>query len=326
MLIIILSIGLMLFLGGLRVMSLGLEQLCGSSFSSALQHFTGNRISAFLLGFLFTALTQSSSLATVLVIGVVDAGIINLAAAIAVIIGANVGTTITGQLLSFHLYDYALYLVAAGGLLLLSQRKGERREAGRSLLGLGVLLYGLSVMGRSLAPVAETPLALRLLQAASAHPYIGILAGAAITAIVQSSSAVVGMSIAMAQEGALTLGAGAGILVGADVGTCVTSLMAGFGTGLTARRAAIAHLLFNLFSVALVIPVFHIFITIAVTSADTVPRQLANAHTLYNLSGAILLLLFLNPFKNLTEYLVRPEITAKKRILTRFGELLEKWF
>jgi phosphate:Na+ symporter len=325
MLIIRIFCGLVLFLIGMKIMSSGLERLCGSTFAQAVRHFTGSRLSAFLVGILFTAITQSSSLATVIVIGVVDAGIIGLSSAIAVIIGANVGTTVTGQLLSFHLHDYAPYLVAFGGLFALFAN-GGKREAGRSVMGLGVLLFGLQNMASSLSPVMKSSWATAFLQAAGVNPLTGILAGAAVTAVVQSSSAVVGTVITLSKEGVLSLAAGAGILVGADVGTCVTSLLAGLGTGLNARRAALSHLLFNVFSLLLIIPFFPLFVSIAAASADTIPRQLANAHTLYNLSGAVLLLLFLRPFQSLVERLTTAENTDKKRIFKRFGEMLEKWF
>lgn len=305
-------LGLFLFMGGLKLMSAGLETMCGSSFTTAVHRFTDNRFTGFLCGVLFTGLTQSSSLATVIVVGITDAGIMSLGSAIAVIIGANVGTTVTGQLLSFQLFDYALPIVVAALVLAILPRWGRSREGGRALLGLGILLFGLKTMSRALIPITETQLVASLLQSAAIHPWIGILAGAGVTAAVQSSSAVVGIAITLAREGVITLAAGVGIIIGADVGTCVTSLIAGLGTGLAARRAAFAHLLFNIFSVLLIIPVFPTFIRLAYASADTLPRQLANAHTLYNVSGAMILLLLLNPFQWLIERLISTEYPKEK--------------
>jgi phosphate:Na+ symporter len=298
--------GLALFLGGLKMMSKGLEKLCGSALARAVRHYTGTRASAFLVGVLFTAVTQSSSLATVIVIGVVDAGILGLPAAIAVIIGANVGTTVTGQLLSFHLQEYAPWLAVLGLTAMIWPRPAGR-PAGRSLLGLAGLLWGLEYMGAALVPMLESPAALELLRSASRHPAAAVLAGAAVTAVVQSSSAVVGAVIALATEGAITLRAGAGIMVGADVGTCVTSLLAGLGAGTAARRAALSHLLFNLISVLLVLPFFAGFVALAAASSGELPRQLANAHTLYNLGGAVLLMLWLKPFARAVEKLSPPQ-------------------
>lgn len=323
--LLLLLSGLCLFLGGLRLMTAGLEAMCGSSFALAVRRYTGNRFCAFLCGLLFACLTQSSSLVTVIVVGVVDAGIIGLGAAIAVIIGANVGTTVTGQLLSLQLYDYALPLAGAGMIpALLGQR--AVRQGGRALLGLGVLLYGLKTMGGALVPLAEAPWFAQLLQAAALHPLVGVMAGTLSAALVQSSSAVVGMTLALAEEGVLTIAAGAAVIVGADVGTCVTSLLAGLGSGRAARQAAAAHLLFNVLSVLLVLPFFPLFIQVAAATSEELTRQLANAHSLYNGSGAVLMLLFLTPFKKLVETLVSTENTEKKRITNVFGEVIRRWF
>jgi phosphate:Na+ symporter len=323
--VMFLVVGLLLFLGGLKLMSGGLEAMCGNTFAETVRRLTGNRFSAFLCGLAFAGLTQSSSLATVIVVGVVDARIIGLGAAIAVIIGANVGTTVTGQLISFQLYDYA-QVFAGLGILFLFSSSGTARNAGRALLGLGLLLFGLRTMTSALVPVFHADWVENLMRETAIHPAAGIFTGALLTALVQSSSAVVGIAIALAGEGALTLASGAAIIVGADVGTCVTSLLAGLGTGLAARRAAIAHLMFNVFSVLIVLPVFSSFIMLAARTADVLPRQLANAHTIYNLSGAILLMILLTPFQTLVERVCAAENPDKKRIFSVLGELLARWF
>jgi phosphate:Na+ symporter len=323
--VLILVTGFLFFLGGLRLMTTGLAKTGGTSFAANIRRFTANRISAFFCGLIFTALTQSSSLTTVIVVGVAEAGLIPLAPAIAVIIGANVGTTVTGQLLSFQLQNYALPLAGAG-IVMLALQRGRGKDVGRALTGLGVLLFGLKTMGAALAPLSETTLFAAVLQSASHHPLSGILAGAAATALLQSSSAVVGMTLLLAQNGMLTLAAGVSLMIGADVGTCVTSLLAGLGTGVTARRAALSHLLFNVFSVLLILPIFNTFVDIAASISTTLPRQLANAHTIYNGCGAILLLLLLNPFKCLVELLTVPENKDKKRISAILSEIIARWF
>ncbi|MBS4031372.1 MAG: Na/Pi cotransporter family protein [Clostridiales bacterium] len=324
--VFILMSGLLLFLGGLRLMTAGLEKMGGTTFAANIRRFTENRISAFLCGLIFTALTQSSSLTTVIVVSVAEAGLIPLAPAIAVIIGANVGTTVTGQLLSFQLQNYALPLAGAGMLMLAAMPQGRGKDVGRTLTGLGVLLFGLKTMGAALAPLSETALFGAVLLSASYHPLSGILAGAAVTALLQSSSAVVGMILLLAQNGMLTLAAGVSLIIGADVGTCVTSLLAGLGTGVTARRAALAHLLFNVFSVLLILPMFYTFVDVAASISTTLPRQLANAHTIYNGCGALLLLLFLKPFQCLVEWLTVPENKDKKRISAILSEIIARWF
>lgn len=322
----ILMSGLLLFLGGLRLMTMGLEKMSGTTFAANIRRFTANRMSAFFCGLIFTALTQSSSLTTVIVVGVAEAGLIPLAPAIAVIIGANVGTTVTGQLLSFQLQNYAMPLAGTGLIMLAAMPRGRGKDMGRVLTGLGVLLFGLKTMGLALAPLSETAWFATVLQSASHHPLSGILAGALATAVLQSSSAVVGMTLLLAQNGMLTLAAGVSLIIGADVGTCVTSLLAGLGTGVTARRAALAHLLFNVFSVLLILPIFNIFVEVASSVSTTLPRQLANAHTIYNGCGALLLLLLLNPFQCLVERLTVPENVDKKRISAILSEIISRWF
>ncbi len=325
-LILFFLLGLFLFLGGLRIMTLGLEQLAGSSFELFIKRATANRYSSFICGIVFTALTQSSSLTTVMVVGAVEAGLIRLAAAVAIIIGANVGTTVTGQLLSFRLYTLALPMAVAGLVFLASFPHGRCKTAGRVVTGFGVLLYGLNTMAISLAPLSVTDWFAGALCAAEINPLLGILAGALATALIQSSSAVMGMVLGLAHGGAISLTAGVSLIVGADVGTCVTSLLAGIGAGLPAKRAALAHFLFNVFSVMLVLPFFGRFVLLASSTAESVPRQLANAHTFYNLAGAVVLLVLLKPYILLVERIIQPENKGKKRTFHSIVELIARWF
>lgn len=298
-----LAAGLLLFFAGLRVMTGSLKMLAGAGRPVALARWSGNRFSAFMYGVLFTSLTQSSSLTTVLVVGAVDAGLLPFRPALAMIIGANVGTTVTGQLLAVGLPDLGGQLTLAG-IALFTCLPGRARLAGAALAGLGLLLYGLKVMSLAMIPLGQTPWFSVLLSAALHHPLTGVLAGMTAAALVQSSSAVIGVALLLTEAGRLPLEAGVSLVVGADIGTCVTALLAGIGAGTTARRAALAHLLFNLFSAVLVLSIFPLFVSLAAMTADCAPRQLANAHTLYNLAGAAVLLLLLRPFQRLTEELL----------------------
>lgn len=326
MAIVYISFGLLSFLGGLRLMTAGLEHLGGTSFALSLHRWTGNRFSAFACGVIFSGLTQSSSLATVMVVGVVDAGLISLGPAIAVIIGANVGTTVTSQLLSFSLQKAALPVLAAGLATMAFLPGGRMRQAGRALAGLGLLLYGLLIMSAAMAPLAAAPWLGDILRKSARHPLLGIMTGMAATALVQSSSAVVGMTLLLARDGVLTLSAGISVIIGADVGTCVTAMLAGFASGAAAKRAALAHLLFNVFSVGVVLLFFQPFVSLSAYTAAPLPRQLANAHTLYNLSGALILLVFLQPYTRLIECLTGTKYTKRKRIFDVFNEYIARWF
>jgi phosphate:Na+ symporter len=296
--------GLLLFFAGLRVMTESLKLLPGAKGPVFLVRCSGNRYSAFMCGLLFTSLTQSSSLTTVLVVGAVDAGLLPFRPALAIILGANVGTTVTGQLLTVGVLDLAVQLTAAGAAAVLFCSPGRARLAGSALAGFGLLLCGLNVMSQALIPLGQAPWFIGLLSAAQHHPLPGVLAGITAAALIQSSSAVIGMVLLLAEEGRLPLEAGVSLVIGADIGTCVTALLAGLGAGTAARRAALAHLLFNLFSAALVFTIFPLFISLAAITAGDAPRQLANAHTLYNLIGAAVLLLLFNPFQRLTEKLL----------------------
>lgn len=315
-----LALGLLLFFTGLRVMSGSLKMLAGTGGTLYLARCTGNRYSAFMCGLLFTSLTQSSSLTTVLVVGGVDAGLLPFRPALAMIIGANVGTTVTGQLLTAGLPDFAGWLTAAGMAAALLSPAGRARSAWTALAGLGVLLYGFRAMSQALVPLGQAAWFSGLLSLAEHHPLLGVLAGMMAAAVVQSSSAVIGMVLLLAQTGRLSLEAGVSLVAGADIGTCVTALLAGLGAGKTARRAALAHLLFNLFSAVLVLFIFPFFVLFCRVTADSVTRQLANAHTLYNLSGAAVLLFLLQPFQRLTELLHCAISTGEKRNFRFPGE------
>jgi phosphate:Na+ symporter len=316
----VLLTGLLLFFIGLRIMTGSLKMLAGPERSVILERCSGNRYSAFMCGLLFTSLTQSSSLTTVLVVGAVDAGLLTFRAALAMIIGANVGTTVTGQLLTVGLVDLAAQLIVAGTAAAVVIPLGRARFAALALTGLGLLLYGLKVMSLVLLPLSQAPWFVALLSASQRHPLLGVLAGMAAASVVQSSSAVIGVVLMLAQTGRLSLEAGISLVLGADIGTCVTALLAGLGAGVTARRAALAHLLFNVCSAVLVLSFFPLFVNFSSVIADSLPRQLANAHTLYNLSGAIVLLLLLRPFQRLTELLHRMISPGEKRSFRFPGE------
>jgi phosphate:Na+ symporter len=228
-------------------------------------------------------------------------------------------------LLSFQIQDYALLILGAG-LLFMFPGGRRKRNAGRSLAGLGILLYGLKLMAVALAPLTAKAWFLTLLQESAVHPVLGVAAGAALSAVIQSSSAVMGVVLSLAQESIISLSAGVAVMIGADVGTCLTALLAAMGGTVPAKRAAFAHLLFNLCSAAIVLPVFPYFIKAAAATSTALPRSLANAHTLYNLTGAAVLLFLFSPFQTLVEKLIRAGSIEKKRISCILSEVIRKWF
>ncbi len=278
-----------LFLFGLHFMSRQLSGAAGPALERLLARVAGKPWSAFLAGCLVTGLLQSSSLTSVMVVGLVNARVLSLVQGIAVIIGANVGTTVTAQLLSFNLHRLALPLIVISVLLYLLPLP-RIRPAFAAAAGFGMVMLGLDGMAQSLSPLQDTPLVMRMIAAAAEAPWQGLCGGIAVSIALQSSSAVMGLILGLAIKGIITLPAAVAVLIGADLGTCVTALIAGLVMGRTARAAAGSHFLFNLISMFLALLFFPRLLWLASVTAAELPRQLANFHTLYNLLGAVVLL------------------------------------
>ncbi|MEW6522136.1 MAG: Na/Pi cotransporter family protein [Bacillota bacterium] len=301
--------GLGLFLFGIATMGQGLQKLGGPQLRRHLEAVTSHPVLGVGVGTAVTALFQSSTATTVMVVGFVNAGLMTLPQAAAVIVGANVGTTITAQLVAIRVTDFALPLIAVGSLLQLAGGRTRLQFAGQALLGFGVLFLGLATMAGALSPVARSPGARALLAYLATHPVQGLIAGAAFTAIVQSSSATTGITVGLAQEGIITLPMALPLIMGANVGTCVTALLASAGASLAARRAAVAHLLFNVGGVVVLGVFIQPYAALVSRLGETAARQVANAHTLFNLATTAAVLPLLGPFTRLVQRVVpgRPE-------------------
>ncbi|HBB40383.1 MAG: hypothetical protein COW73_00515 [Nitrospirae bacterium CG18_big_fil_WC_8_21_14_2_50_70_55] len=287
--------------GGIGLFILGMERL-----SHALQRLVGERLRDWLgtlapnpylgavVGATLTALVQSSSVTTIMVVGLVQAEVIGLTRAVGVIFGANVGTTVTTQIIAFHIAHYGLLCIGLGVPILFLARRDGVRQAGAAMVGFGLLLFGMEVMGQAVVPLRGDPLLARWLASLS-NPVAGIAAGVGVTVVLQSSAAVTGILIALAVQGIVPLEAAIAIVLGANVGTCLKINLAAVGKSREAVRAATANLLFNVIGVALWVGFLPLFaallrqLTPAVGVAAT-PHQVANAHTLFNLVNALLLL------------------------------------
>lgn len=281
--------GLVLFLWGIQLLSSNLERYAGPVSREWIFRLTGTPWRGFFTGVLVTGILQSSSLTTVMVVGAVNASVLPLGQALGIIIGANVGTTVTAQLLSFNLHKYALFLLVPGfALTFLPWRRAV--YAGNTVLSFSLVLLGFNILTGALVPMQDWPVVTSFLQQAGEAPWKGIVAGFFTVALMQSSSAVTGMALAMARQGALALSPAVALLIGADVGTCITALIASIRMRAAARKAALGHLLFNLCSAMLVIPFFRVFVSLAGSTSADISRQLANAHTMYNLLGALVLM------------------------------------
>ena len=296
--------GLGLFLFGMKLLSEGFQKLAGTKLRQILKFLTDKALVGVVTGAIVTGIIQSSSATTVMVVGFVNAGLLALRQAISVIMGANIGTTITAQIIAFKIDQYALPAIGLGFALSVLAKKKTWRFWGQVLLGFGVLFLGLFIMKEILGPLKENPLIRQALVNFSANPLLGILAGAIITAIVQSSSATVGLIMAMAFNGLLTFPAAIALMLGADIGTTVTAQIASIGTNLTARRAAWAHTLFNVLGVSYMLIFvyngwfarFIEFITPGDVNAN-IMRHIANAHVAFKFVNAAVFL----PFTGLLE-------------------------
>ena len=320
--------GLAMFLFGIEQMSEGLKAAAGETLKDVLARLTKNRFMGALAGAFVTAVLNSSSVTTVLVVGFISAGFMTLAQSVGVIMGANIGSTFTAQIVAFNVTQYALIMVALGFLLLFTGKAENTRHYGAMIMGLGLVFYGMGVMGDAMLPLRSYQPFLDLMVRME-NPLLGILIGAIFTGLVQSSAATTGIAIVMASSGLITLPAGIALAFGSNIGTCVTAILAALGKPAEAVRAAVVHILFNVAGVLvwiLFIPQLADFI-VAISPessqlsgkarmAADVPRQIANAHTVFNVANTLLFLGFTTFFARLAEKLV-PERAPEAGVIIK---------
>ncbi|HGM1531844.1 TPA: Na/Pi cotransporter family protein [Clostridioides difficile] len=319
--------GLGLFLYGMSLMGEGLQKSAGDKLKKIVELLTSNVVMGVLVGTVVTGIIQSSSATTVMVVGFVNAGIMNLSQAIGVIMGANIGTTVTAQLVSFNLEGIAPIALGIGILFYLFTSNQKTKHLSEILIGFGILFTGMEFMKDAVAPLAEYKAFTDALLYFSKNPVLGILAGFAITGIVQSSSASMGMLIALASQGILPLSSALPILYGDNIGTCVTSLLSSVGASRNARRAAVMHLSFNVIGTIIFMLVLNKPISAIVTHFDPTDtaRQIANAHTLFNLTNVIILLPFSKYIVKLANRLI-PIKETESEIVNNTKYLDERMF
>ena len=300
--------GLALFLYGMTMMSNGLELAAGNKMKTILEKLTTNRFLGVGVGAVITAVIQSSSATTVMTVGFVNAGLMKLENAVWVIMGANIGTTITGQLIAIDITALAP-VIAFVGVALIAFFKSKKLDAiGGIIAGLGILFMGMEMMSSAMVPLRSSPEFVNLVTTFE-NPLIGILVGAGFTAIIQSSSASVGILQALAMSGVITLPSAIYVLFGQNIGTCITAVLASIGTGRNAKRTTIIHLSFNIIGT-----IVFVFISMLTPFASfmqsltptNIPAQIANVHTVFNVVTTLLLLPFGAQLVKLS-YLVLPE-------------------
>lgn len=296
--------GLGLFLYGMSQMSEGLEKAAGAKMRSILAAFTKNRFIGLMVGMLFTAIIQSSNATTVMVVSFVNSGLMNLMQATGIILGANIGTTITGQLIAFNLSDIAPLFVIIGVVMSMFSRNIKVRRAGDVILGFGILFMGLKVMGDSLTIVKQTPQVRDFLSSLSS-PFAAILVGFLATSILQSSSATVGIIILMASQNLIQFFICPFVILGCNIGSCVSALLASLNGNKDAKRAAMIHFLFNVIGSGIMFVIILLFsdpITNALLgiSGGNVARAVANTHSLMKIIEVAMLFPFMGWIVRLT--------------------------
>jgi len=280
-----------MFLYGMEMMSDGMKMTAGNSMRMILEKLTSNKFLSVFVGAFVTMVIQSSSATTVMLVSFVNSGLLNFTQALGVILGSNIGSTVTAQIVAFKVTDYALILIAAGSLMSLFSKKETVKNLGYVILGFGLLFYGMKVMSDTMKPLRSDPTFNSILTSFE-NPFLGILAGAIFTALVQSSSATTGIVITLASGGSITLEAGIPLIFGANIGTCVTAMLAGLNASRDAKRVAIGHVTFNVLGVLLFCFWIPTFSEMVAQTSSNIPRQIANAHTFFNIFASIIFIPF----------------------------------
>lgn len=305
--------GLALFLYGIEKMSAGMQKTAGNKMRQILAAVTRNRIIALVVGAFITMVVQSSSATTVMLVSFVQAGLMSFTQSLGVILGADIGTTITAQLIAFKLTDYALLMIAVGFGLRIFAKDKNTNHIGDMILGFGILFYGMKLMSDSMQPLRTHAGFIDVMKGME-NPLLGLLVGTFFTALIQSSAATIGVVIVLAQQGLLTLVAGIPIIFGANIGTCITAGLASIGTTREAKRVALAHVFFKIAGVLLFIfwiPSFADLIqAVAIKFGSGIARQVANAHAFFNVSLGILFIPFTTLFARLVQWLLPDKETV----------------
>ena len=289
--IITLIAGLGLFLYGIKEMGEGLEKAAGHKMQRMLEVLTKNKVTAVLVGALVTGVIQSSSATTVMVVGFVNAGLLPLTKAIGVIMGANIGTTVTALMLSVKL-DFGVIFAALGLVFMFVSNRSSLKMLGQIFMGLGVLFIGMETMTNAMKPMQSWP-GFQTMMMGVSNPVVGVLVGLLITALLQSSSASIGILQALAASNLIGIHSALFVLYGQNIGTCITAMLASIGANRTARRAAVVHLLFNVIGAVLFIIITLVFPFDALVTrlaGDNIRLQIAIAHVIFNVSTTLILL------------------------------------
>lgn len=305
--------GICLLLYGMRLAGDGLQKVAGARLRKILTSVTGSRFKSVSIGACITALLQSSSATTIMLVGFVGSGLIGLRQTMGIILGADIGTTLTVQIIAFKIYDYALFVVGIGTVMYLQKKRPLMRDIGQVVLGFALVFLSLKILIDSFSPLAENRLFKELILNFSSDPLLGIIFSAIFTAILHSSAATIGLALTMSHSGLITLQSSIPIILGANIGTCVSALTSSIGAGTDARRVAVAHTLFKIIGVIIVLPFLTPFADLVSHTTGGVERQIANAHTIFNVLITLLFLPFIGPFTKLIQILVPEKLIEEKK-------------
>lgn len=304
--------GMLLLLYGIKLLNDGLQNAAGSNIRSLLRSLTSNRLSAVGSGAFITGLIQSSSATSVMLVGFVSAGLMSFRQTLAVILGADIGATLTVQLIAFHVYNYAVFLVGIGLSFMFFAKKTVSRNLGQGILGFGFVFLSLKIMIDAMTPLQGNELFRQVFIALTDAPVIGIVLSAGLTGLIHSSAATMGIALALATSGLITLDTAIYIVLGANIGTCATAFIASLRSPAEARRVAWAHILFKVFGVLLFLPFLIPFRHFVIATTPDLARQIANANTLFNIIMAVVFLPFIGLFAKLITRLVPAKEEEKK--------------
>lgn len=295
-----------ILLYGLHLAGSGLQAIAGPRLRALILSVTRNRFVGAGVGALLTAIIQSSSATTVILVGLTSAGMIQLSQTIPIILGADIGTTLTVQLIALQIQKLAPFIIASGFFLQFISKKKRFKSIGLALLGFGFIFLALDMMNEAMKPIQSYPWFIELLKSVEGHPLLAVLIAALLTAFFHSSAATLGIALAMGAQGLMTLKAALPIILGANIGSCAAAWIASLGAPVEAKRVAVAHVLFKILGVVLIYPFLSPFESWIAGTAASLPRQIANAHTFFNLGLASLFLPLSVPFAKGVTWLVSP--------------------
>ena len=310
--------GLALFLFGISLLSSGMEKLAGDQIQKWLDRVTNNRMKSMAFGTASTAVLQSSGLLMVTMMGLINANLMTVTQSISVMLGQEIGTTVTAQIVAFDIGNLRLLLVILGYIFLEFFPKRDWRKFGEILMGLGIIFVGMTYMSGALDELIQIPWIASLLEAMGQYPLIGVLLGIVATAITQSSTAVTSMAVAMGVTQVITLEGAIGIILGANIGSCVTGLLASLRLSSSARQASYAQILINVIGVLIFLPLITQFATFIERTSSDLPRQIANAHTIFNLSVSLALFPFVKQIAAVVKRIAPDDPVKMKEKLTKY--------